>query len=75
MSRISCDECSRADVLRAVAGRGLPAIEAGMPVPAGTGLSRRSFVARSLGLALTITVKDVATKFATKARLPLRVNV
>src|SRR5207245_892683 len=54
MSRISCDECSRADVLRAVAGRGLPAIEAGMPMPAGTGLSRRSFVARSLGLALSL---------------------
>jgi uncharacterized protein (DUF1501 family) len=54
MSRISCDECSRADVLRAVAGRGLPAIEAGMPLPAGTGLSRRSFVARSLGLALSV---------------------
>jgi hypothetical protein len=54
MSRISCDECSRADVLRAVAGRGLPEIEAGMPVPAGTGLTRRSFVARSLGLALSV---------------------
>ncbi len=54
MSRISCDECSRADVLRAVAGRGLPTIEAGMPTPAGTGLSRRSFVARSLGLALSV---------------------
>jgi uncharacterized protein (DUF1501 family) len=54
MSRISCDECSRADVLRAVAGRGLPSIEAGMPTPAGTGLSRRSFVARSLGLALSV---------------------
>jgi uncharacterized protein (DUF1501 family) len=54
MSRISCDECSRADVLRAVAGRGLPSIESGMPLPAGTGLSRRSFVARSLGLALSV---------------------
>ena len=54
MSRISCDECSRADVLRAVAGRGLPTIEAGMPMPAGTGLSRRSFVARSLGVALSV---------------------
>jgi uncharacterized protein (DUF1501 family) len=41
-------------VLRAVAGRGLPAIEPGMPTPAGTGLSRRSFVARSLGLALSV---------------------
>jgi uncharacterized protein (DUF1501 family) len=54
MSRISCDECSRADVLRAVAGRGLPTIEAGMPTPAGTGLTRRSFVTRSLGLALSV---------------------
>ena len=54
MSRISCDECSRADALRAVAGRGLPTIEAGMPTPAGTGLTRRSFVAQSLGLALSV---------------------
>ena len=54
MSRISCDECSRADVLRAVAGQGLPAIEPGMPTPAGTGLTRRSFVARSAGLALAV---------------------
>ena len=53
-SRVSCDECSRADVLRAVAGRGLPSIEPGMPTPAGTGLTRRGFVARSLGLALTV---------------------
>ncbi|MDO9352894.1 MAG: DUF1501 domain-containing protein, partial [Solirubrobacteraceae bacterium] len=34
----------------AVAGDGLPAIEAGMPAPAGTGLSRRSLMLRSLGL-------------------------
>jgi uncharacterized protein (DUF1501 family) len=54
MSRISCDECSRADVLRAAAGKGLPAIEPGMPTPAGTGLTRRSFVARSAGLALAV---------------------
>jgi uncharacterized protein (DUF1501 family) len=54
VTRIVCDECSRADVLRAVAGRGLPAVEPGMPAPAGTGLSRRSFVARSLGLALSV---------------------
>jgi uncharacterized protein (DUF1501 family) len=54
MSRISCDECSRAAVLRATAGRGLPAIEPGMPVPAGTGMTRRSFVARSVGLALSV---------------------
>jgi uncharacterized protein (DUF1501 family) len=51
---MSCDECTRASMLRAVAGRGLPEIEPGMPVPAGTGLTRRSFVARSLGLALSV---------------------
>jgi uncharacterized protein (DUF1501 family) len=54
MSRVVCDECTRADLLRAVAGQGLPTIEAGMPTPAGTGMSRRGFVARSLGLALTV---------------------
>jgi uncharacterized protein (DUF1501 family) len=54
MSRVVCDECTRADLVRAVAGRGLPAIESGMPTPAGTGMSRRGFVARSLGLALTV---------------------
>jgi uncharacterized protein (DUF1501 family) len=36
------------------AGQGLPAIEAGMPTPAGTGLTRRSFLARGLGLALSV---------------------
>ena len=49
-----CNDCSRADLLRAVAGQGLPTIEAGMPLPAGTGLSRRSFLLRSGGLALSI---------------------
>ena len=53
-SNIVCDECTRADALRAVAGQGLPSIEPGMPTPAGTGLSRRSFVARSVGLALSV---------------------
>ena len=38
---------------RAAAGRGLPAIEPGMPAPAGTGLTRRSFLARR-GLALPV---------------------
>lgn len=38
----------------AEAGRGLPAIESGMPTPAGTGLSRRSFLLRSGGLALSV---------------------
>ena len=52
-----CDEFSRAALVRrgaAEAGRGLPAIEPGMPLPAGTGLDRRSFVARSFGLALSV---------------------
>jgi uncharacterized protein (DUF1501 family) len=52
-----CDEFSRASLLRrgaAEAGRGLPAIEPGMPRPAGTGLDRRSFVARAFGLALSV---------------------
>src|SRR5581483_8996096 len=52
--RFVCDECTRADLLRATAGRGLPAIEPGMPVPAGTGLTRRGFVARSVGIALSV---------------------
>ena len=54
MSTITCDECTRADLVRATAGRGLPSIEPGMPLPAGTGLTRRKFVARSLGLALSV---------------------
>src|SRR5918995_7125588 len=52
-----CSDFSRTDILRraaAEAGRGLPAIEAGMPLPAGTGLDRRSFLARSAGLALAV---------------------
>ena len=52
-----CDEFSRAAFVRrsaAEAGRGLPAIEPGMPLPAGTGLDRRTFVARSFGLALSV---------------------
>ena len=52
-----CNEHSRAELLRrglAEAGRGLPAIEPGMPLPAGTGLDRRTFVARGVGLALAV---------------------
>jgi uncharacterized protein (DUF1501 family) len=52
-----CNEFSRASVLRraaAEAGQGLPVIENGMPLPAGTGLDRRSFLARSVGLALAV---------------------
>jgi uncharacterized protein (DUF1501 family) len=46
-ARTCCAEHARA-------GAGLPAIEAGMPAPAGTGLSRRSFLLRSAGLALAV---------------------
>ena len=52
-----CSDFTRTDALRravAEAGRGLPAIEPGMPMPAGTGLTRRSFVARGAGLALAV---------------------
>ncbi len=52
-----CNDFSRTDLLRraaAEAGRGLPAIESGMPLPAGTGLDRRSFLARSAGIALAV---------------------
>jgi len=52
-----CAEFTRATLFRrsvAEAGRGLPAIEAGMPLPAGTGLDRRAFVSRAAGLALTV---------------------
>jgi uncharacterized protein (DUF1501 family) len=53
----SCNEFSRAAALRrsvAEAGRGLPVIEPGMPVPAGSGLDRRAFLARAAGLALSV---------------------
>lgn len=53
----SCAGFTRARALRAAAARagsGLPAIEPGMPAPAGTGLSRRSFLLRTAGLALSV---------------------
>ena len=56
MSRC-CNEFSRSSLLRravAQAGSGLPAIEPGMPMPAGTGLDRRDFLLRSAGLALAV---------------------
>lgn len=62
----SCAEFTRSAALHraaAQAGRGLPAIEAGMPLPAGTGLDRRELLARSAGLALAVYGA---------ARLPLR---
>jgi uncharacterized protein (DUF1501 family) len=57
MSHGCCDDFTRAQLLRgaaAEAGRGLPAIEPGMPEPAGTGLTRRRFISRSAGLALAV---------------------
>jgi uncharacterized protein (DUF1501 family) len=56
-SHSCCDGYTRSQLLRsaaAEAGKGLPAIEPGMPEPAGTGLSRRNFLSRGAGLALAI---------------------
>ncbi len=53
----ACAEFNRARLLREAAvraGEGLPAIEAGMPAPAGTGLSRRQFLMRSGAFMLTV---------------------
>jgi uncharacterized protein (DUF1501 family) len=52
-----CRDFSRSQLIRAAAARagdGLPQVEPGMPAPAGTGLSRRSFVLRSAALALSV---------------------
>jgi len=54
---LHCDGLSRSRMLHraiAEAGRGLPAIEPGMPLPAGTGLSRRTFIARGASAALAV---------------------
>lgn len=56
-SHSCCSGYTRSQLLRsaaAEAGKGLPAIEPGMPEPAGTGLSRRKFLSRSAGLALAV---------------------
>jgi uncharacterized protein (DUF1501 family) len=52
-----CRDYTRSELMRRVAaqaGQGLPAIETGMPLPAGTGLSRRTFLSRTAGLALAV---------------------
>ena len=54
---LHCDGLSRSRLLHraiAEAGRGLPAIEPGMPLPAGTGLSRRTLLVRGAGAALAV---------------------
>ena len=54
-----CDDFSRAQ-----AGRGLRGIEPGMPTPAGTGLNRRSFLARGSGLALSVFGGSMLSRMA-----------
>jgi uncharacterized protein (DUF1501 family) len=52
-----CDGLSRSRFIHralAEAGAGLPAIETGMPAPAGTGLSRRRFLVGSLSAAIAV---------------------
>jgi uncharacterized protein (DUF1501 family) len=52
-----CRDYTRSELMRraaAEAGQGLPQIETGMPLPAGTGLSRRSFLSRTAGMALAV---------------------
>jgi uncharacterized protein (DUF1501 family) len=53
----SCNDFTRSQLLRAgvaQAGRGLPSIEPGMPLPAGSGMDRRSFLLRSAGAMLAV---------------------
>jgi uncharacterized protein (DUF1501 family) len=64
---MSCYDCNRTEHLRravAEAGRGLPGIEPGMPLPAGTGLTRRTFLSRSAGLALAVYGGGSLSSFA-----------
>ena len=60
-SSCGCSGFTRSEMIRrgvATAGRGLPAIEPGMPTPAGTGMSRRSLMLRGAGLALAVYGAD-----------------
>jgi len=53
----ACNDFTRSHLLRASiaqAGNGLPTTEPGMPVPAGTGMTRRSVLLRSAGMALSV---------------------
>lgn len=57
VDRNCCREYTRSQMLHAAAaeaGKGLPAIESGMPEPAGTGLTRRSLMLKGAGLALAV---------------------
>lgn len=57
MAHSPCQNFKRSELLHAAAaeaGRGLPSIEPGMPLPAGTGMDRRSFLLRSAGLGLSV---------------------
>lgn len=57
MSHNCCNNYTRSRLLRdaaAQAGQGLPSIDKGMPLPAGTGLTRRRFLAGATGLALSV---------------------
>jgi uncharacterized protein (DUF1501 family) len=57
MAHRHCNGFRRAELFRRAAseaGQGLPRVEPGMPLPAGTGLTRRSFLLRSGGLALSV---------------------
>ena len=69
-----CNDFARTELFRraaAEAGSGLPAIEPGMPTPAGTGLSRRRFLARSAGLALKAAAVAVLWVWLARAELRL----
>ncbi len=56
--------CHCDDYTKAQAGRGLRGIEPGMPVPAGTGLNRRAFLARGSGLALSVFGGSLLSRMA-----------
>ncbi|MFL5843186.1 MAG: DUF1501 domain-containing protein [Solirubrobacteraceae bacterium] len=61
MSSSGCSGFTRSEMIRrglAAPGAGLPSIEPGMPLPAGTGLSRRSLMLRGAGLALAVYGAD-----------------
>jgi uncharacterized protein (DUF1501 family) len=57
MTDCGCNGLSRSRLLHraaAEAGRGLPAIEPGMPLPAGTGMSRQTFLTHGAGALLAV---------------------